>query len=245
MRIVIDMQGAQTKSRFRGIGRYVLAFAQAVCRNKGSHEIILALNGLFPETIQPIRNAFADLLPKENIRVWHAVGPVMGKDSGNDQRREIAELTREHFLESLQPDVVHVCSLFEGFVDDAISSIGLLNSNVPVSVSYYDLIPLLNAEEYLTPNPLYQRYYLRKVDYLQRAAVFLAISEYSRQECIKELPVAADKVVNVSTAIDPMFKPTASPAPSVAVLCEKFEITCPIVLYTGGADDRKKPPAIN
>lgn len=244
MRIVIDIQGAQTKSRFRGIGRYVLAFAQAVCRNKGNHEIILALNGLFPETIQPIRDAFAGLLPKENIRVWHAVGPVMGKDNGNDQRREIAELTRESFLESLQPDVVHICSLFEGFVDDAISSIALLSSNVPVSVAYYDLIPLLNAEKYLAPNPIYARYYQRKIDYLKRASLFLAISEYSRQECIRELPATADKVVNVSTAIDPMFQPSASEAPYSAELCQKFELECPFVLYTGGADERKNLPRL-
>ena len=59
MRIVIDMQGAQTESRFRGIGRYVLALTQALVRNRGEHEIILALNGLFDETIQPIRDTFA------------------------------------------------------------------------------------------------------------------------------------------------------------------------------------------
>ena len=63
MRIVIDMQGAQTESRYRGIGRYSLSFAQAVVRNRGEHEIILALNGLFPETIEPIRGTFDKLLP--------------------------------------------------------------------------------------------------------------------------------------------------------------------------------------
>ena len=30
MRIVIDMQGAQTESRFRGIGRYTLSMTQAL-----------------------------------------------------------------------------------------------------------------------------------------------------------------------------------------------------------------------
>ena len=64
MRIVIDMQGAQTESRFRGIGRYTLAFAQAVVRNRGEHEVLLALSGLFPDTIEPIRAAFEGLLPK-------------------------------------------------------------------------------------------------------------------------------------------------------------------------------------
>ena len=68
MRIVIDMQGAQTESRFRGIGRYALCFAQGVAQNRGEHEVVLALSGLFPETIEPIRATFDGLLPQENIR---------------------------------------------------------------------------------------------------------------------------------------------------------------------------------
>lgn len=38
MRIVIDLQGAQSESRFRGIGRYSLSLAQAMARNAGEHE---------------------------------------------------------------------------------------------------------------------------------------------------------------------------------------------------------------
>jgi glycosyltransferase involved in cell wall biosynthesis len=57
MRIVIDMQGAQTESRFRGSGRYRMSFSHAVARLRGEHEVILALNGLFPNTIEPIRAA--------------------------------------------------------------------------------------------------------------------------------------------------------------------------------------------
>jgi hypothetical protein len=89
MRIVIDMQSAQTESRFRGIGRYTLPLAQAIVRNQGEHEIILSLSGLFPDTIEPIRAAFDDLLPQENIRVWHAPGPVRECEPGNKWRREV------------------------------------------------------------------------------------------------------------------------------------------------------------
>lgn len=52
MRIIIDMQGAQSASRYRGIGRYSLAIAQSMVRNRGDHEIILALNGLLPDSIR-------------------------------------------------------------------------------------------------------------------------------------------------------------------------------------------------
>ena len=65
MRIVIDMQGAQTESRFRGIGRYSLALALAMARNAGGHEIWLALNAAFPESISDIRRVFAGIIPEQ------------------------------------------------------------------------------------------------------------------------------------------------------------------------------------
>ncbi|NMH16648.1 glycosyltransferase, partial [Tepidiphilus sp. B18-69] len=201
MRIVIDMQGAQTESRFRGIGRYTMAFAQAVVRNRGQHEVLLALNGMFPETIEPIRAAFADLLPQKNIRVWNAPGPVKEVESGNETRREIAELLREAFIASLNPDVIHITSLFEGYVDDAVTSIGRFDKTTPVSVTLYDLIPLLNPEQYLQPNPRYQAYYQRKIGSLKKASLMLAISDYAKKEALAPLAVDEDKVVSVSTAI--------------------------------------------
>jgi glycosyltransferase involved in cell wall biosynthesis len=244
MRIVIDMQGAQTESRFRGIGRYTMAFAQSVVRNRGEHEIILALSGLFPDTIEPIRAAFDDLLPQENIRVWHAPGPVREEDPGNESRREVAELLREAFLASLQPDVVHISSLFEGYVDDAVTSIGRFDKRTPVSVILYDLIPLLNPDHYLKPNSPYEHYYLNKAEHLRRASQYLAISDFSREEGIKALDVSAESVVSISTAIDAQFQPQTIDATSVHQLKQKFGITRPFVLYTGGADERKNLPRL-
>lgn len=244
MRIVIDMQGAQTESRFRGIGRYTLSFAQGIVRNRGDHEVFLALNGLFAHTIEGIREAFQGLLPQENIRVWHAPGPVQEIDPGNTARRQNAELIREAFLASLKPDVIHITSLFEGYIDDAISSVGLLDTQVPVTVSLYDLIPLLNPDHYLKPNPSYEQYYMRKVGHLQRASGLLAISAFSRQETLDTLGVPAERVVNVSTAIDGHFKPCeVSPAHAQA-LQAKFGLDRPFVLYTGGADERKNLPRL-
>ncbi len=215
MRILIDMQGAQTESRYRGIGRYTLAFAQAVIRNRGEHEVFLALSGLFPDTIEPIRAAFDDLLPQENIRVWHAPGPVKAEHPANDVRRQTAELIREAFFASLQPDVIHITSLFEGYVDDAVTSIGRFDRTTPVSVSLYDLIPLLNPDQYLTPNPRYATYYQRKIAALKEAKLLLAISDYSRKEGLLALECSSDRIVNVSTAIDEEFQPKVfTPCPN-------------------------------
>ena len=162
MRIVIEIQGVQTESRFRGIGCYTLSLAQGIVRNRGKHEVFLVLSGLFPDTIEPIRAAFDGMLPQENIRVWHAPGPVLERHPGNDTRREVAELIREAFLASLQPDVIHVSSLFEGYVDDAVTSIGRLDQRTAIGVVLYDLIPLLNPEHYHKPNPRYEHRYFEQ-----------------------------------------------------------------------------------
>lgn len=244
MRIVIDMQGAQTESRYRGIGRYTMDFARAVVRNRGEHEILLALSGLFPDTIEPIRAAFDGLLPQENIRVWYAPGPVKDEDPSNTARREVAELVREAFLASLCPDIVHVCSLFEGYVDDAVTSIGRFDDRTPVSVTLYDLIPLLNPDQYLKPNTNFAAYYERKLKSLRTAKQYFAISEYSRQEGLNCLGVDTDRIVNVSTAIGPEFQPINVDFPTQDLLKRKIGLRQPFVLYTGGCDERKNLPRL-
>lgn len=244
MRIVIDMQGAQTESRFRGIGRYTMSFASAVARNRGEHEVILALNGLFPDTIESIRVAFDGLLPPEKIRVWHAPGPVQELAPGNESRREAAECIREAFLSSLAPDVVHICSLFEGYVDDAITSIGCFDDAAIVSVTLYDLIPLLNPDHYLKPNPPYAEYYQRKLEHFGRAALYLAISDSSRQEGLAHLGLPASRVVNTSVAMEPYFRPIQIDDTSAALLRQKFGLNRPFVICAGGADERKNLPRL-
>lgn len=244
MRIVVDMQGAQSESRFRGIGRYTMSFTQALVRNRGEHEVILALNGLFPDAIEPIRAAFDGILPQENIRVWYAPGPVRDLEPENEGRREVAEVIREAFLASLQPDIIHVSSLFEGFVDDIVTSIGRFDHRTPVSVSLYDLIPLINPEKFLDQNPLYKKNYLSKLEHLKRASLYLAISDYTLQECNSHIPRVKQHGINVSTAIENHFQPISLNTEDLRNLKEKFSITRPFIFYTGGADDHKNLPRL-
>ena len=134
MRIVIDLQGAQAANRKRGIGRYTLAFAQALEQMCGTHDVILALNDAFPESLPIIRRAFRSILPAENIRVWRSLTSVNALDDTNRSRARAGELIREAFLAALRPDVIVVTSLFEGPGDDAVTSVGLLH-NIPTTCS--------------------------------------------------------------------------------------------------------------
>lgn len=239
MRIVIDLQAAQsTGSRNRGIGRYSLSLALAMVRNRGEHEVFIALSGLFPDTIEPIREVFADLLPQHNIRIWHAVGPVADLNAANDWRRKSAELVREAFLASLRPDVVHVSSLFEGLVDDSVTSIGALFRNIPTAVTLYDLIPYIHRNPYLE-NPAVEAWYLGKLEHLRKADLWLAISESSRREGVDYLGLPDRWSVNISTDADPHFQPLKISSKDEYAIRQKYGLLQPFVMYTGGIDHRK------
>ena len=239
MRIVIDMQGAQTTgSRNRGIGRYTLSLVHALLRQRGDHQISLALNGLFPESIAPIRSAFEGALPARQIHVWHAPGPVGMLDPASAWRRHSAQLLREAFLASLEPDLVLVTSLFEGLADDFVGSIGMLSTGLPTAVILYDLIPLIQRDVYLASEAV-EQWYETRLDSLRRADLLLAISESSRQEGMRHLDFAPDACVNISTAADPHFTPQAIAADVELRLRDRFGLRGAYLMYTGGIDHRK------
>ncbi len=238
MRVVVDLQGAQAVNRFRGIGRYSLALAQAMARRAGQHEIWITLNGLLSETTASWREAFRDLIPEERITVWHAHGPVAGVESGNRWRREAGERLRETFLASLKPDVVHVSSLFEGYGDDALTSVGILEAGIPNAVTLYDLIPLLYRDHYLA-DPSVRSWYERKLEHLGRARLWLAISESSRRAGMDHLNLPEEWVVNVSAAADAMYRPQQLGADAIHAIRQRYGLTRPFVMYTGGIDYRK------
>lgn len=239
MRIVIDLQGAQSSgSRNRGIGRYTISLAQAIVRNKGSHEVIIALSSLFPDSIEPIRADFLNILEQDKIRVWYAPGPVSSLETLNNFRRKSAELVREAFIASLKPDMVLITSLFEGLTDDAVTSVGNLSLTTPTSVILYDLIPLINRTHYLE-NPMVEAWYENKIDHLRRADLILAISESSRQEGITYLNLPPEQAVNISTAADSHFSPQKVSEKRENEVRKCYGLTLPFVMYTGGIDHRK------
>ena len=239
MRIVLDMQGAQTQSRLRGIGRYTLAFARAVVEQSADHEVHLVLNGLLNDSIESIKEAFKDVLPPEHVHVWAAPGPVQLIHANNALRYGAAEILREAFIEQLAPDVVHITSLFEGYVGDAVTSIGAYDQRSHVSVTLYDLIPLLNRKEYLSENPPYEQFYLQKVECLRKAAVNLAISDFSRAEAGMLLGLSEERIVSKSSAADSHFERIDIAEEASAEMLARLGIIKPFILYTGGSDTRK------
>ena len=238
MRLVIDLQGCQGSNSKRGIGRYAMALTRQLILQRGQHDVIVVLNDLLPDHLESIRATFEGMLSPENIVVWQSAGPVASHDPTNDARRKTAEVLREAFLATLNPDVVLNTSLFEGLSDDAAVSIGSFSAALPTAVVLYDLIPWIHRDVYLS-DPAVQRWYLNKLEHLRRADFFLAISASSAQEAISHLDWDERKVVNISTACDDHFHAISITSAHRLRLKNTYAISRPFVMYTGGIDHRK------
>lgn len=240
MKILIDLQSCQASgSRNRGIGRYSMSLAKAMVKFAPEHDFWLLLNSIFPESITSITDTFKDLVPLEKIVVF--TPPVGAEElaSESNWRTQAGELIRDAVIQKIKPDVVHVTSLFEGLTDACVVSVSKSNPDMITAVTLYDLIPLLYPTRYLS-NERVKSYYMRKIDALTRADVLLGISAYSSEEALAVLPgLSAEKMVNISTAIDEDFGQLAQDSQVVPVQHKQFGIARRFIMYTGGIDWRK------
>ncbi|MBJ7313310.1 glycosyltransferase [Rugamonas sp. CCM 8940] len=238
MRIILDLQACQAASMHRGIGRYSMALAQAMARQCGGHELHLALNGQFDAGATAVRAAFDTLLPAERIHVFDMLAPVAEYDPRNAWRARAAERLRQHYLAGLKPDVVHLASLFEGLSDDAVAACPPSSGRFASAVTLYDLIPLLRKDVYLT-EPRAAAWYYRKLQGLKNAELLLAISGHSRREGLAALQLPAERIVNISSAVDPIFRPRQLSEDAATALRARYGLSRRFIMYTGGVDYRK------
>jgi glycosyltransferase involved in cell wall biosynthesis len=237
VRIVVDMQGAQTESRKRGIGRHTLGIAAALARHPGGHEIWLALNARWPNALAPMRAALAGLVPDERFRVFDAPPPFAEHEARNALRTRAAELKREAFLGALAPEIVYVPSLFEGWGGDAACSVGRFGDQ-PTAVVLHDLIPWLHPDQYFSDRR-HGRYYARKLESLRRADLVLAVSTYVRRDAVELLGLAPERVRVVHNGVDERFRPPALDEAARRELLRRHGLRGPFVLFVGAFEPRK------
>ncbi len=234
MKIVIDLQPAQASTREGRVGQYTLALAQAMARRCGEHEIVIALNASFTDTIEPLRAAFDGLVSPAQIRLWSVPTPVRADVPANAWRHRAAQILRETFLAGLAPDVVLIPGIFEGFRDEVVHSIGLTEHRVRTAVVWHDLLPHVDSTAYLHPDLAFNAFYARQLQFAKRADFFLTNSESTRAEAIKYLGLPAAQCANTSAAVGAAFslgKPGLTEH-----FQQKFGITRPMIV-AGGADD--------
>ena len=237
MRIVVDLQAAQNESRYRGIGRYALAFVKALIRNKGAHEVVVLLSDLFPDALSEVQNALGKERGQCRVCVWSGLGPTELGDQQNIWRKDVSELLREAYLSTLQPDVLILSSLIDSPADSTVVSVGKIAPVYTVAM-LYDLIPLMYKQEYLA-DPAMREWYYERLWQLRRADFWFAISESSRRDGIEKLGLPVARVQNISAALGEDIRPSAITPENSEALRRKFGITRAFLLYTGAFDPRK------
>lgn len=242
MRIALDLQACQTASRHRGIGRYTLDLTEALLRDPQGIQFMPGLDGTYPSEADEITSSLEKHVPRSAFSRYYYPGPVQPHGHPGDSLRPVAEALCLNHYAGLAPDVVHVNSLFEGFMEHAGGMPAL--AQVPgaiSSVTVYDFIPLVFADNYLD-NVEYRSWYQRRLQALQRFDVMLCISEATRQDAMRLLGIPAERLAVIHAGVGREFTArTVDPAARSRLLA-RFGIADRFVIYTGNGDFRKNLP---
>ena len=204
MRIVVVLQALQKNAL-----PHCLGFVQGLCRNKGEHEIILALDGLYTYTIEPLRAAFNGIIPQENIRLWY-----------NDAcQKEISTTVHQGFLASLNPDIVLLTGAIEEFLGriHSITSSELVKYSFPIVLllpshpfdKLKNIILLLDDKNsefpffFLTSDGLARSAWLRKLNIDEKRVVALTEKSDGSLEC---------QAVTTLSALEAWYEQSTAPS---------------------------------
>jgi FkbM family methyltransferase len=238
MKIVIDLQSAQGISQNRGIGRYSLALSQELIRQASAHEINLVLNGNMLDAITKIKESFKDLISLDKIKIFEVPKKISGHDYSNAWKIKAAEKLREQYISTLTPDITYITSIFEGWIEDAPTSIGEIPNNGLTAATLYDLIPFIHYDFYIKNNSA-QYFFFQKMQYLKKSNLIITLSDSGTQEAIDHLAFPNENIVNCSVGIDPKFKQYHISEDKKIELKKKYSINRDFIFYIGGLDFRK------
>lgn len=241
MDLLVDLQGMQNGSRFRGIGRYVSAMARALVRNIGEHNIRFLVNGALPHA-RDVIESLADVRGPEAFTVLDLPSPVATSAPENGWRAAAAKRLYEEAIQRLAPDFLLIGSLFEGMADDTVVAIPPKPRRYRVATILYDLIPLIDPDQHLAHRGALD-WYTQKVEDACRSDLLLGISESACSEGRQHLPISPEAIVHVGAAASDTFASSAhdqlrgsEPARELLAL---HGITKPYLMHTSAFDPRK------
>jgi len=240
MRIVIDLQGAQTSfSRNRGVGRYTMDLVKAMVLDPNGNEIFLALNGAFPDTIEAIRAQFNSILPQENIRVWQQFFDTTAINPKNNWRKNAGEILREEFLNSLEGDIVFSTNLQEGIFDAACTSVKIIPTDSLICSTLHDVIPLIFPDSYLNKD-IMRNWYEEKINFIKKSDIVITVSLSSQADISKFLKIPVENIHVIYNAVNhDWFRPKDIGYQDKETFLARMNISAPFVMYAGGTDLHK------
>lgn len=241
LKILVDLQAAQSSnSRNRGIGNYALSLVRnLICLKQNDWQFHFLINGVFSESAAALAKEFGEKLGYERIHVFWSVEASRSIDVTSGFRKEISRKIRSIVIRSVEPNVILLLSLFEGYDDDAVTDVIDSRYGITTVGVIYDLIPMLFPNLYLQNNSNRLWYYSIAKSIKQLDSV-LAISRTTRNDLIKKINLSEKNVVIINgAAINLSYSHHLIFFTAIA---SKFGIDGRFVLYTGGNEQRKNLP---
>ncbi len=234
-RLVFDLQGAQTQSRFRGIGRYTRELALAMIETRGSNEIFFLENASLASLGEEFRAQIIKTLGEKAIISFRSADTISFEQTAQQWLQEVSVAARDFVVAATDCDIYLISSLIEGFAEDALYSMpGIAKPFAPLTATIaYDFIPAEHPEDYLSL-PIIEDWYNHCVRQQARADIILAISESCRKAAVRILERPSVSVVTIMAGQNTGFDPKSHHGAVQDEFGDK-----PFVLTTGGIEKRK------
>lgn len=236
MRILIDMQGDQTGSHYRGIGRFIRELVRALIRQYPQHQFILHFDRALPASVCRWRENWLTSAPNVEISTWQSPEGIDRDTLSKMPWRPIVEQLYVRGIERAQADLLFVPSLFEL---DVVVNLSRLDRSIRRVVLMHDLIPLVRSKEYLDPYPDAKAGYLRRLEELDHADHLICNSAFTATEAIEMRGIAPELTTPVWADADDRFRPHKANDPEIAASLDTLGVENGFVLYTGATDPRK------
>jgi len=214
-----------------------MSLAKAIINNAKEHDVCVLLNDAFPDSIQTIKNELKGYFPKENIFVFSLIPKCADIHMPSEWHKSVAIKLREFAISKIKPDIIHISTFFEGAYEDVFISVPD-NKTIPIVATIYDLIPLLNPEQYLI-EPVFSQHYYAKLELMDKLDGVLAISQSSVDEVGKYSDLSSDSIFDISSAVDDVFRKMEISEQERQFLFSELQIPKPFLMTIGVVEPRK------
>jgi glycosyltransferase involved in cell wall biosynthesis len=202
----------------------------------------LFLNGAFPDAALRIRKIYGDLVPRDRMLVWE---PFFDASYSSDKSEliEAAEIFREVFVNSVQPDIIFSTNMQEGFLEPAITSVKRIKSSALYCTTLHDVVPLFHTE-YLQGNEI-RNWYLEKIEHARQSDILVTVSNASKADISQKLFISDDKIHVVANGYNHnLFNDSFVSSQEEIQIRKKYSIFGDFIFYYGGCDIHKNLPRL-
>ncbi|MGE4323662.1 MAG: glycosyltransferase family 4 protein [Sphingobium sp.] len=242
MRIIIDMQGLQSPfSAGRGVGRYTEALVKNLLIENGrarKHEIILALNGAFPDAVLDVRRRFKGLVDPQHFVVWQQFFDPNARGRPHPAIVKAAQVSREIFLNSFTPDLIFSTNLQEGLSDPSVTGVRTIPSSALYCSALHDLVPYFHPE-YIADR-VTGDWYRGKIEAARNSDILLTMSETVRQQIMDKVGIAPERVVAIHNGVDTdIFNSLPMSRQARDAVLARLGVAPGYLFYFGGCEKHK------